>query len=90
MYGLRNKGFVSCSDFVGHSNGLSNILTFLLSYTELITLTDHFAAIQPPTKAKYIFFLGGLLLFLPVYINVKWKIGKLLLSKVMSSQSVTH
>ena len=35
----RNKGFVSCSDFVGHGNSLSNILTFLLSYTELITLT---------------------------------------------------
>ena len=35
----RNKGFVSCSDFVGHGNSLSNIFTFLLSYTELITLT---------------------------------------------------
>ena len=35
----RNKGFVSCSDFVGYGNSLSNILTFLLSYTELITLT---------------------------------------------------
>ena len=35
----RNEGFVSCSDFVGHCNSLSNILTFLLSYTELITLT---------------------------------------------------
>ena len=31
----RNKGFVSCSDFVGYGNSLSNILTFLLSYTEL-------------------------------------------------------
>ena len=36
-----NKGFVSCSDFVGYGNSLSNILTFLLSYTELITLTAH-------------------------------------------------
>ena len=35
----RNKGFVSYSDFVGYGNSLSNILTFLLSYTELITLT---------------------------------------------------
>ena len=30
---------------------------------------------------KYIFFQGGLLLFLPVCINVEWKIRKLLLSK---------
>ena len=29
----RNKGFVSCSDFVGYGISLSNILTFLLSYT---------------------------------------------------------
>ena len=35
----RNKGFVSCSDFVGYGNSLSNIFTFILSYTELITLT---------------------------------------------------
>ena len=35
----RHKCFVSCSDFVGLRNSLSNILTFLLSYTELITLT---------------------------------------------------
>ena len=115
----RNKGFVSCSDFVGYGNSLSNVLTFLLSYTKLITLTalelaigflegfcyllflasemipfktlrtlNHFAVIQPPTNAKYIFFQGGLLLFLPVCINVKWKIRKLLLSKVMSSRSV--
>ena len=42
---------------------------------------DHFAVIQPPKNAKYIFFQGGLLLFLPVCINVKWKIRKLLLSK---------
>ena len=35
----RNKAFVSCSDFVGYGNSLSNILTFLLSYTELIKLT---------------------------------------------------
>ena len=31
--------FVSCSDFVGYGNSLSNIITFLLSYTELITST---------------------------------------------------
>ena len=35
----RKKSFVSCSDFVGNGNSLSNIITFLLSYTELITLT---------------------------------------------------
>ena len=35
----RKKKFVSCSDFVGYGNSLSNIITFLLSYTELITLT---------------------------------------------------
>ena len=35
----RNEDFVSCSDFVGYGNSLSNILTFLLSYIELITLT---------------------------------------------------
>ena len=35
----RNKGFVFSSDFVGYGNSLSNIFTFLLSYTELITLT---------------------------------------------------
>lgn len=52
----------------------------MIPFKTLRTL-DHFAVIQPPTKAKYIFFLGGLLLFLPVCINVKWKIRKLLLSK---------
>ena len=36
----RNKGFVSCSDFVGYGNSLNNIFTFLLFYTELITLTS--------------------------------------------------
>ena len=30
---------------------------------------------------EYIFFQGGLLLFLPVCIDVEWKIRKLLLSK---------
>ena len=35
----RNKGFVACSDSVGYGNSLSNRLTFLLSSTELITLT---------------------------------------------------
>ena len=40
MYRLRErKSFVFCSDFVGNGNSLSNIITFLLSYTELITLT---------------------------------------------------
>ena len=41
MYRLKEKkGFVSCSDFVGgYGNSLSNIITFLLSYTEVITLT---------------------------------------------------
>ena len=29
----------SCSDIVGYGNSLSNVLTFLLSYTKLITLT---------------------------------------------------
>ena len=33
------KKNVSCSDFVGNSNSLRNIINFLLSYTELITLT---------------------------------------------------
>ena len=42
---------------------------------------DHFAVIQPPTNAKYIFFQGGLLHFLPVCINVKLRTRKLLLSK---------
>ena len=42
---------------------------------------DHFAVIQPPTNARYIFFQGGLLHFLPVCINVKWRTRKLLLSK---------
>ena len=35
----RNKGFISCSDFVGFGNSLSNTITSLLSYTELVTLT---------------------------------------------------
>ena len=35
----RNKGFVSCSDFVGYGYSLSNTLIFLLSYTEVIILT---------------------------------------------------
>ena len=52
----------------------------MIPFKTLGTL-DHFAVIQPPTNAKYIFFQGGLLLFLPVCINVKWKIRKLLLSK---------
>ena len=30
---------LSCSDFVGYGNSLSNVITFLLSYSELITLT---------------------------------------------------
>ena len=48
---------------------------------KILRTLHHFAVIQPPTKAKYIFFQGGLLLFLPICINVKWKIRKLLLSK---------
>ena len=52
----------------------------MIPFKTLRTL-DHFAVIQPPTNAKYIFFQGGLLLFLPVCINVKWKIRKMLLSK---------
>ena len=39
VWTVRNKGFLSCSDFVGYGNSLSDILIFLLSYTELITLT---------------------------------------------------
>ena len=35
----RKKSFVSCFDFVGYGNSVSNIISFLLSYTELITLT---------------------------------------------------
>ena len=35
----RKTSFVSCSDFGGYGNSLSNIITFRLSYTELITLT---------------------------------------------------
>ena len=61
----------------------------MIPFKTLRTL-DHFAVIQPSTKAKYIFFLGGVLLVLLVCINVKWKIRKLLLSKVMSSRSVTQ
>ena len=52
----------------------------MIPFKTLRTL-DHFAVIQPPTNAKYIFFQGGLLLFLPVCINVNWKGRKLLLSK---------
>ena len=44
----RKKSFVSCSDFVGYGNSLSNIITFLLSYTELITLTTLELAIGFP------------------------------------------
>ena len=35
---LWKKVLLSCSDFAGYGNSLSNIITFLLSYTELITL----------------------------------------------------
>ena len=35
----KKKRFISCSDFVGYDNSLSNIITFRLSHTELITLT---------------------------------------------------
>ena len=34
----KKKSFVSCSDFVGYSNSMSNIIIFPLSYTELIIL----------------------------------------------------
>ena len=40
MYGLREiKVLYLVPIFVGYGNSLSNIFTFLLSYTELITLT---------------------------------------------------
>ena len=52
----------------------------MIPFKTLRTL-DHFAVIQPPTNADYIFFQGGLLLFLPVCINVEWEIRKLLLIK---------
>ena len=41
MYRLREKKvlYLVPPDFVGYGNSLSNIITFLLSYTELITLT---------------------------------------------------
>ena len=34
----RNKGFVSCFDFVGYGNSLNNIVTFFSFLHELITL----------------------------------------------------
>ena len=41
MYGLREiKVLYLVPIFVGYGNSLSNILTCLLSYTELITLTE--------------------------------------------------
>ena len=40
------KRFVSCSDFVRNGNSLSNMISFLLSYTELITLTALELAIE--------------------------------------------
>ena len=39
MYVSTERKKVSCSQFVGYGNSLSNIISFLLSYPELITLT---------------------------------------------------
>ena len=57
MYGLREikvlYAVLILSDTV---NSLSNILTFLLSYTELITLTALELAIGFPEAFCYLFF----------------------------------
>ena len=55
---------------------LSAFLSIGNDSIQTLRTLDHFAVLQPPTNAKYIFFQGGLRLFLPVCINVKWKIRK--------------